>query len=110
MTKKSSANSSEPEVLKKEVASQKKKKDEVIEIGGNDPVSADIALLKETLPAIKPFTALKVQDPLTLYLKEISRYKLLTPEEEQELTAELLRTGDIDIAKKLVLHGVSECL
>jgi RNA polymerase sigma-32 factor len=106
MTKKSSANSSEPEVLKKEVASQKKKKDEVIEIGGNDPVSADIALLKETLPAIKPSTALKVQDPLTLYLKEISRYKLLTPEEEQELTAELLRTGDIDIAKKLVLANL----
>lgn len=92
MTKKSSSNSSEPEVLKKEVASQKKKKDEVIEIGGDDPVSSDIALLKETLPAIKPTTALKVQDPLTLYLKEISRYKLLTPEEEQELTAELLRT------------------
>lgn len=106
MTKKSSSNSSEPEVLKKEVASQKKKKDEVIEIGGDDPVSSDIALLKETLPAIKPTTALKVQDPLTLYLKEISRYKLLTPEEEQELTAELLRTGDIDVAKKLVLANL----
>ena len=106
MTKKSSPHSSEPEVIKKEVASQKKKKDEVIEIGGNAPVSSDIALLKETLPAIKPTTALKVQDPLTLYLKEISRYKLLTPEEEQELTAELLRTGDIDVAKKLVLANL----
>ena len=36
------------------------------------------------LPAIRKSTDLKVQDPLTLYLKEIARHKLLTPEEEKE--------------------------
>jgi RNA polymerase sigma-32 factor len=41
-------------------------------------------------------------DPLRSYLKEIAKYKLLTPEEEKELTLELYETGDIEIAKKLV--------
>jgi len=58
------------------------------------------------LPTVRPTTSLKVQDPLTLYLKEISRHKLLTIEEERELTAELLRTGDIEVAKKLVLANL----
>jgi RNA polymerase sigma-32 factor len=59
-----------------------------------------------SLPVLKTSTNVRVQDPLTLYLKEISRYKLLTPEEEKELTAELLRTGDIEVAKKLVLANL----
>jgi RNA polymerase sigma-32 factor len=60
----------------------------------------------ESLPVIKKSTDLKVQDPLTLYLKEISRHKLLTIDEEKELTAELLRTGDIEVARKLVLANL----
>ena len=49
------------------------------------------------LPAGLPYT-----DALTTYLKQISRYALLTPEEEQELIKQLFETGDIEIAKKLV--------
>jgi RNA polymerase sigma-32 factor len=64
------------------------------------------AHLNELLPAVRTTSALKVQDPLTLYMKEISRHKLLSIEEEQELTAELLRTGDIEVAKKLVLANL----
>ena len=45
-------------------------------------------------------------DPLTVYLKEISRYKLLSPEEEAELTQTLLETGDIEVAKKLVVANL----
>ena len=41
-------------------------------------------------------------DPLTLYLKEISRYELLSTEQEAQLTKALIETGDIDVAKKLV--------
>lgn len=41
-------------------------------------------------------------DPLAQYIKDISKYKLLTPEEEFELTTQLYATGDIEIAKKLV--------
>jgi len=46
------------------------------------------------------------QDPLTIYLKEISRYKLLTPEEEESLVQELKNTGDIEVAKKLVMANL----
>lgn len=45
---------------------------------------------------------LKGIDPLTLYLKEISRYDLLSQEQEAALTKALVETGDLDVAKKLV--------
>ncbi|MBY0412551.1 MAG: RNA polymerase factor sigma-32 [Bdellovibrionales bacterium] len=77
----------------------------------------------EILPAVvaKNDTALVVQnilshngadklpvgaDPLTQYIREISRYKLLSPEEEDSLLKELQETGDIDTAKKLVLANL----
>lgn len=41
-------------------------------------------------------------DPLTQYFREINRYKLLSPEQERALTEALVKTGDIEIAKKLV--------
>jgi RNA polymerase sigma-32 factor len=46
------------------------------------------------------------QDPLTQYVKEISRYKLLTTEEEEALIRELKDSGDIEVAKKLVLANL----
>lgn len=45
-------------------------------------------------------------DPLSQYVREISRYKLLLPEEEEALLLELQETGDIEIAKKLVLANL----
>jgi len=45
-------------------------------------------------------------DPLAQYVKEISRYKLLTNEEEEALIKELHETGDIEVAKKLVLANL----
>lgn len=45
-------------------------------------------------------------DPLTTYVREISRYKLLTPEEEEHLLKEMQETGDIEVAKKLVLANL----
>jgi RNA polymerase sigma-32 factor len=45
-------------------------------------------------------------DPLTQYVREISRYKLLTPEEEEALLKELQESGDIEVAKKLVLANL----
>jgi RNA polymerase sigma-32 factor len=45
-------------------------------------------------------------DPLSQYVKEISRYKLLTIEEEENLIKELEATGDIEVAKKLVLANL----
>jgi RNA polymerase sigma-32 factor len=71
--------------------------------GAEDPLEPKI---EDHLPVIRSVTDLKVQDAFTLYLKEISKHKLLTPEEEKELTTELLKTGDIEIAKKLVLANL----
>ena len=45
-------------------------------------------------------------DPLALYLKEISKYELLTPEKEAELVKELTETGDLEVAKKLVVANL----
>ena len=63
---------------------------------------------KMILPMIVPDTAkvLVSTDPLTQYVKEISRYKLLTPEEEESLIKEMQETGDIEVAKKLVLANL----
>jgi len=77
--------------------------DEIIEdLAQNEMFPVSIA---QSLP-VRTSTDLKVQDPLTLYLKEISKHKLLTPDEEKDLTAELIRTGDIEVAKKLVLANL----
>lgn len=89
-------------------------RDEIIEVSSDDDElieglanhEALVPKVSESLPILRHSTGLKVQDPLTVYLKEISRHKLLTPEEEKELTLELIRTGDIDVAKKLVLANL----
>lgn len=62
---------------------------------------------EENLPAkttSKDVTAYKPKsgDPLSLYIKEISKVDLLTIEEERELTKKLMETGEIEVAKKLV--------
>jgi RNA polymerase sigma-32 factor len=60
------------------------------------------------LPTIIPERgrAMVSSDPLTQYVKEISRYKLLTIEEEESLIREMQETGDIEVAKKLVLANL----
>ena len=116
MAKKKSKTHLTPELVQSNHRSEAlKRKDDVIEINLDededivDPENINESLLpkiSDSLPVIRSSTDLKVQDPLTLYLKEISKHKLLTIEEEKELTAELLKTGDIEIAKKLVLANL----
>lgn len=54
------------------------------------------------LPTKRSSTTIKSIDSLDMYIREISRYDLLTVEEEQKLTRELVQTGDIEVAKTLV--------
>jgi RNA polymerase sigma-32 factor len=81
--------------------------------------SENILLLEKedhtnNLPAIIPSTQYDVTvyapskqaDPLIQYLREINKYTLLSREQEQALTKVLFETGDIEIAKKLVLHNL----
>ena len=94
---KTTKKSETPEIMvDKKIKTKSSKSDVIVESPGQT----------NYLPVIKKTSALKVQDPLTLYLKEIARHKLLSPEEEKELTMELLKTGDIDVAKKLVLANL----
>lgn len=116
MTKKNTAPKDTPEILSSSKKSTPvKKNDHVIEVNldgeeeffvPESPNETLLPKLEDSLPVVKSSTALKVQDPLAIYLKEISKHKILTIEEERELTAELLKTGDIEVAKKLVLANL----
>ena len=74
-----------------------------------DPEDAENSLIpyegnlpaKTTSKDITPYSP-KSGDPLSLYIKEISKVDLLTIEEERELTKKLIETGEIEVAKKLV--------
>lgn len=79
---------------------------EIDEINENEWKAVLPPVVKNINLPVKSDKSVTSQDPLTLYLKEISRYDLLTIEEEREMTAELERTGDIEIAKKLVLANL----
>ena len=54
------------------------------------------------LPVKAPSRELRIVDPLRLYIREISRYKLLTLEEEKKLAYQLVDTGSLEAAKQLV--------
>ncbi len=45
-------------------------------------------------------------DPLKIYIKQISRYKLLSREEEEQLIHKFQETGDLVYAKKLVMANL----
>ncbi len=53
-----------------------------------------------------PSKKLAQTDQLALYLKEIRKYDLLSPQEETSLVGALEKTGDLEVAKKLVLHNL----
>jgi len=69
-----------------------------------------IAKSKElvTLPKkeLATFDGKKVSDPLTAYIRSIQQYDLLSPDQEKALTKALVETGDIEIAKKLVMANL----
>lgn len=84
---------------------EKKILDDIIDLESLEKKQIDI--INDLLPATIGSKDLVVvpgqtSDNLQRYMREVSRYKLLTIEEEQELTQQLQETGDIDVAKKLV--------
>lgn len=68
--------------------------------------SNDLTVVQNILEHNRADNLPTTTDPLTQYVKEISRYKLLTPEEEESLLKELQESGDIEVAKKLVLANL----
>jgi RNA polymerase sigma-32 factor len=51
---------------------------------------------------VRPSTSVVPLDPLDIYLRQVSRYPLISREEEGTLVEQLRKTGDIEAAKKLV--------
>jgi RNA polymerase sigma-32 factor len=47
-----------------------------------------------------------ITDPLSLYIREINRYDLLSIEQERALTHALKESGDVEIAKQLVMANL----
>jgi RNA polymerase sigma-32 factor len=82
---------------------------EVVEVVGEVVDDEDMAEEEADEPASMPpesapmsSAALSRTDPLQAYLREVQRYKLLTPPEEQELTRKYVETQDVRTAAKLV--------
>ena len=73
----------------------------------SSPVSSKrgVMVIPSTTKAVRAFTP-PVSDQLALYLKQIRKYELLSPEQENALTSALEKTGEVEIAKKLVLHNL----
>lgn len=78
-----------------------KPKKELISVPGKSEVLVVPATTKE-VTVFGPGAA----DQLSLYLKQIRKYELLSPEQEDALTKALEKTGDVEVAKKLVLHNL----
>jgi RNA polymerase sigma-32 factor len=76
---------------------------QVIEVTGE--LIGDAGLLDTSALDAKPVPSdksLARVDSLQLYMSEVQRHPLLTPEQEKELAEEYVRTGNVDIAAKLV--------
>ncbi|MBP9679916.1 MAG: RNA polymerase factor sigma-32 [Bacteriovorax sp.] len=86
-------------------ASTKKKNEVILPALISDKTHHDLEVVHKILNQT-PQLPTKGPDPLSQYVKEISRYKLLTSEEEDVLLKELQETGDIEVAKKLVLANL----
>ncbi|MFO1462142.1 MAG: RNA polymerase factor sigma-32 [bacterium] len=54
------------------------------------------------LPTVYPQHPLEPVDPLKRYVREVSRYPFLTPQEERDLAQAYRETGDREAARKLV--------
>lgn len=96
---------------KKKKNIQKAKDVEITESGAklvdDEDLEKNLPAVVSTSKELAPIYDLdKVADPLTHYIREISRYDLLSPEQESALTKALADTGDIEIAKKLVVHNL----
>jgi RNA polymerase sigma-32 factor len=70
--------------------------------GPGEELGEIIDVVGSTLPVPSGSTSLAARDPLQAYMREISRYALLTPEEEKELAVRFQEEGDPKAAYALV--------
>ncbi len=85
---------------------------EVVDISpATEDASEALTSANQTLPAQPIVTDLvpvkdRDRDSLYHYLQNIGRYPLLSEEQEKGLTKALAETGNVEVAKKLVLHNL----
>ena len=60
----------------------------------------------KSVPAVRGSTGVRRQSPLDLYLAEMGKYPLLSPEEERELTLKYFHDRDAQAGRKLVVHNL----
>ncbi len=83
--------------------------DDVIEVDNHNDNASELQIIEDLLPATsgnKDLTVKSKEDQLYQYISEISKYKLLSLDEEKELVNKLSETGDIEVAKKLVVANL----
>lgn len=93
-------------MAKKTTKTSDNQKDALTVVAPKTPMTTELQIVQNILSHNQADSLPTATDPLTQYVREISRYKLLTPEEEETLLRELQDTGDIDVAKKLVLANL----
>jgi len=98
-----------PELVEPDDEPAKAREPELIIPSIDDPIEdepdllpSDVIDIGPTLPARSRSTGLAAQDPLQAYMNEISRYELLTPEQEKALAEEYQNIGTEAAAYKLV--------
>ncbi|HMM40075.1 MAG TPA: RNA polymerase factor sigma-32 [Desulfovibrio sp.] len=97
------AATAEPEYLEPEAPESEPQEEELLdeELAGEE-ADAEVAPEPFTLPAPTGRGEVVARDPLHLYLREISRFPLLAPEEEFELARRVREKNDQDAAFRLV--------
>lgn len=78
--------------IKPQASTQKVKKTKAVEL----------EVVDKNLKPESSLVSVAAYNPLQRYLKEVSRYPLLDPEEELELVNKMIQDGDLSAAKRLV--------
>lgn len=97
---------SSEKILKKDKAHDVIVDEDGIEFDGSEHFPVDGHFDSDSFLPTRLDKELTHEDALSQYIKQIARYKLLSLEEEKELVKELEETGDVEVAKKLVLANL----
>jgi len=92
--------------MAKKKTSKKTKIPEILPKETGKELQAVVSSLPAVVPSKEVTVAKDLTDPLAIYLRQIKKYDVLSPDQEKELTSALAETGDIEVAKKLVLHNL----
>lgn len=93
-----------PEIVESETAND----DDVIDVevvSSGRPRKSSTAVDSSSL-AVSDAGALVSRDPLAMYLNEVRRYPMMTPDQEREVALEYERTKDPELAHKLVTSNL----